>query len=411
MRGVKEHTEEAWSDFKVFVDLLKRISTRLRKRHGEVLGKELLKDALENSEKLNDFLCEYFYAQSEENGEREKLVKLFLSCMKNPLTKETEKKVKSLAELGHRKLETARQQGDFLSVIPKDLRMYLPENIVIETNKNGLVVGLSEAFGNKEQDLGYKAEQMENLIQKWSRIKRDVENSYYHEDDKQRVCALVTALIMETGIRPGSEGTQSIEEGKKIDTFGATTLKIEHITFHRDGTASLRFHGKSGTLNRASIEDKNLVEALREWVGSKRVGYLFKLRGRSPITAPEINEYIQDTWGDFTATDFRKLRASKALWEALKQEDQAILNAQFKTKNELISELQKIIQRAIKTSQKALNHMEDEVTIQHYINPLILLNYFSTGKVPNTFESAVTSPSFKLNFSTQSFFKRRTPAQ
>jgi hypothetical protein len=406
MSGVKEHMEKAWLDFRSFVDLLRSVWGRLKKRHGEAEGKKLLKEALEGSKKLDEFLCAYFYFKGEENGEREKLINLFLNSVKNQLNKEVEKKVKGLAELGHQKLELAKKQGDFLKVIPKDLRKYLPENVVVETDKDGKVIGLSEAFGNKEQDFGYKAEQMENLIKKWNQIKKDLQKYYFHQDEKHRVCALVTGLIMETGIRPGSGGTSSMDEGKEIETFGATTLKVNHITFHRDGTASLRFHGKSGTLNQATLQDKNLVEGLKDWVGQKRIGFLFKISGRGPITGSEINEFIQNRWGNFTATDFRKLRASRALWEALKEEHQTL-----NSNKDLIPELQKLIQRAIKKSQKALNHMEDEVTIQHYINPLILLNYFSSGKVPPSFESAVLSPSFKLGFSPNSFLKRRTPPQ
>jgi len=418
-REKRAHGLEALRGFVSLVMELKPIWVRMRERHGRVEGREILRVALEGSKKLDNLLCRYFLVgENDEGGEvKRRMVGMVMRGVMRRMNKAVEEQVRKRAEGAYIEIETARQQGDYLERIPLELRRYLPENILIETDEDGSISRITEAFGNKSKDIEYKIGQMEVLLSKWDKIGELVRGDYSSEDEKKRACAILVGVIMETGIRPGSEGTKSLgeKEGELVETYGATTLMGEHITFHRDGGASLDFEGKAATRNRALIEDRVLVRALRGLVEKRGEGLIFKLRGRGPVTQRELNEYIKKNIGvDVTATDFRKLKATKAVYESLREQERELLkslksfkgDAEENIKSRLILKLQGVLKKAVSAAKKSLNHMEDDVTIQHYLNPKIILGFLSKGGLSETLEEALLSDTPTLNFSPDVFMKK-----
>lgn len=418
LKDKQAHGKAALKGFLSLIEELKPLWTSMWQKYGRVEAKEHLRYALQNSRKFNRLLCTYFLVElnDEDGAAKDKMINLFLRATTRRLNEGIREQVRKKAESAYIPIETAKMQGDYLKEIPLSLRKYLPNNIVIETDPKGTISKITEAFGNKAQDIGYKIDQMAGLIEKWDSIQQDVSKDLDSNDPKKKACATLVGIIMETGIRPGAEGTHSIDdEGDEIQTYGATTLKGEHISFHRDGTASLEFHGKSGTLNRALIRNKAVVNALRQFVEKRGDGLVFKLKGRGPVTQDELNEYIKKNVGEFTATDFRKLKASKAVYESLRRQENSLRNSfkDFKTEAKsniqarLILEIKKTLDKAVSEAQKSLNHMEDDVTIQHYINPLIILSFLSNGKVEETLEKAVLSNKPTLRFSPDTFLRNK----
>lgn len=108
---------------------------------------------------------------------------------------------------------------------------------------------------------------------------------------------LVTALIMDTGIRPGS----TRDRGGDKQAFGATTLLGQHVTQDADRTVRLRFPGKHGIPLSVPISNAVLADTMMkraQSVGSD--GRLFS------VTDNSLRDYVDGLdGGSFTPKDFR----------------------------------------------------------------------------------------------------------
>lgn len=71
-------------------------------------------------------------------------------------------------------------------------------------------------------------------------------------------------LIAQTGLRPG--GAESL---RATGHFGATTMQVQHVAVE-NGRASISYVGKAGKLNRATVTDPHLVEALATHARGKK---------------------------------------------------------------------------------------------------------------------------------------------
>lgn len=110
-----------------------------------------------------------------------------------------------------------------------------------------------------------------NAEKKWARVianRPKVEAAIADMAKKaQSSHAHAAALLMaQTALRPGSEHSVA-KEGH----FGATTIQARHVKFAA-GAAHLEFIGKQGKLNKATVTDPALVNALREAVKGKKPG-------------------------------------------------------------------------------------------------------------------------------------------
>ncbi len=133
--------------------------------------------------------------------------------------------------------------------------------------------------------------------------------------DARIVSATVLRLISETFCRVGGE-----RYARENGTFGMTTLRKSHVALC-DGTARFEYRGKGSINQRQVVTDPELVRLVGRQLrtpGSK----LFRYRrdGRwHQITARDVNEYLQDRVGGYSAKDFRTwggtLRAATILAE------------------------------------------------------------------------------------------------
>lgn len=108
-------------------------------------------------------------------------------------------------------------------------------------------------------------------------------------------------LIRKTGMRPGSLK----ETGAKVQAFGATTLKVEHVTLRR-GAVEFNFVGKKGVKIHLVSEDPELVSMIRRQVKGKGPGDRLFNTSAEKVT-DRLHELVPPK---FKTKDLRTVRAN-----------------------------------------------------------------------------------------------------
>ena len=121
---------------------------------------------------------------------------------------------------------------------------------------------------------------------------------------RDKVLAIMTAVMTATSIRIGNA-----EYARTNHSYGLTTLRSRHASFARDGSAVLRFPGKSGQQREAVLTDRWLARLVRRCSrlpGKALFQYEDETHALHRATAAQLNEYLRDTLGErFSAKDFR----------------------------------------------------------------------------------------------------------
>jgi DNA topoisomerase I len=175
-------------------------------------------------------------------------------------------------------------------------------------------------------------------------------------DPSVREAAAVTALIRETGIRPGSEQ----DTGAEHKAYGATTLRSYHVTTNDKGDVRLKFVGKKGVHLSIPVDDPKVAAMLKEraaLAGPK--GRLFN------VSAGNLREYTKTLGGgDINPKDFRTLKGTKiAIQEVNKMKD---------PKDEKMYKKQ--VMAVAKTVSKKLGNTPT-IALQSYINPAVFAKW------------------------------------
>lgn len=303
-----------------------------------------------------------------------------------------------------------RAQSPLIETIPEELRAFLPPKIVVNLDDDGRITKITDMFDNVSYGLSEKISAQQELIRDYQRIEKKIHQGLKSDDVVTRDLCLILAIIMETGIRPGnrSNGIKDIIDGKEIkkETFGAVTLKSEHIRVH-GAKAYLEFNGKKGTLNKATILDKRTIKALKE-VLVERSGYLFP-----DLDYEDLSAYFSKNFKGFKITDFRKLRATKEVFDGLKEERNSLFQrikafASLEAREQeqrVIGEIKKTLAKVHNNAQIALSHESSKTTEKSYINPQVLLAFLSSGGMLNTFEEAILDGRTKLVFDISKFIQ------
>jgi DNA topoisomerase-1 len=143
-----------------------------------------------------------------------------------------------------------------------------------------------------------------NAAAKFARVKELMAKAVAireENDAKNTDEAVVTRLIMETGIRPGS----SFDTGAEKQAYGATTLEGRHVK-RRGGKVTLEFVGKKGVDLKIPVENQELgAELIRRAKEAGRKGKLFN------TSAQKLRDHVHDlNGGDFKPKDFRTLKGT-----------------------------------------------------------------------------------------------------
>jgi DNA topoisomerase-1 len=207
----------------------------------------------------------------------------------------------------------------------------------------------SEKF--KSTNAEFKFKRIKELDKKFDRIRTENDRARKSRDPKIRDSADCAALIMSTGVRPGSED----DTGAEKRAYGATTLEGRHVVVGKDGSVTLSFVGKKGVALNIPVEDPEIAAMLS---GRKN--------GDNDPLFPSTNDSVllrhvhSLDGGSFKTKDFRTLVGTRSAMTDMK--------AIAAPKN-MVEYKKKVREVAIKVAARLGN--TPTVALQSYINPTV----------------------------------------
>jgi len=320
-------------------------------------------------------------------------------------------------------IEIHKSQASLKSVIPVELRAYLPDTITIDVDEEGYIKKINDMFGNKTYTLSEKIKSQKKLIKKYNTIVKQIKKDLKSRDEKAKLSAIITSIIMETGIRPGKIGNGIVEtvddQEVEVETFGAITLNPSHVNFVRENFAELSFRGKMGTVNTAAISNSAIVKVLKDYVDNALESgsdYIFITSEGEQFTYQDLVRYFRINFKGFKITDFRKLRATQEVFDGLQEERDSMLRrikevAELETEEltqRVVEIVAETINKAHERAQVALSHDSGSTTKKSYINPEVLLRFLSTASMQSTLKESITTGKTKLHFDPMMFVREAT---
>lgn len=152
----------------------------------------------------------------------------------------------------------------------------------------------------KFADMPRFAERLPRIRNRVRRILRD------SEDEHLLALATVVGLMDTAGLRIGSR-----RHHKRTGAVGAVTLCRKHLRFDEDAV-TLHFTGKSGKVQRITVDTPELCGALGRLADSAEASQIFDGEGRM-VRERDVNDFIHELAGlDFSAKDFRTWGGSAA---------------------------------------------------------------------------------------------------
>jgi len=285
-----------------------------------------------------------------------------------------------------------------------DFLQFLPPGVSFKIGPTRDVQSIIETFGREKKNWETMSKKLAFIAERFNAIVRSVKSDMKSSDEVTRLCALMTAITIETGLRPGEVGNMSSvkdpETGEKVDveTFGVTTLQRRHVKFIRENFMEIRFIGKKGTENITHLSDSDILGALNEAVESTSLAgdtaMLFVTKSGEHVGYSEMNKYVSSKWGDITPTDFRKLKATRTFYDKLrnrvaemKQEIASKLgSSKAKLKQSVIDRIMAALEHAASDAQKALSHLDWKTTIKSYVDPRVVVNFLNQGGLDDTLD-------------------------
>jgi DNA topoisomerase I len=191
-------------------------------------------------------------------------------------------------------------------------------------------------------------------------VKRDL---YSEGDTKEKQIASALMLVVECGIRIGSEKYRD-----ENNSFGATTLEPRHIKI-KGSTVTLDFIGKKGVQNTGKVRSKRLSRNLRIKKRTlKKDDPIFTYRKGSKwytLKSTDVNKYLKK-FGNFSSKNFRTWVANLSfITELLKHDDP---ENDTKRKKNINESLQKTAHKLNNTASVCRTNYIDPFLINLYLN-------------------------------------------
>ena len=200
----------------------------------------------------------------------------------------------------------------------------------------------SEKFKKKKSAVKFAI--VSELNKKFEKIEFQNDKILKKGKGKEAESALVLKLIMNTGIRPGSDKVTQA----KIKAYGATTLEGKHVEV-KDDKVTLHFIGKKGVDNKIPIDDKELAKTLIE--RKKKAGDNGRLFG---VSGSELLKHSSSLdGGGFKTKDFRTLLGTKHATELVKTYEKTPSNER-EYKRAVMSVAREVAQKLGNTASVAL---------------------------------------------------------
>ncbi len=186
----------------------------------------------------------------------------------------------------------------------------------------------------------------------------------------RKVMAIMTRLLHVARFRVGSDAY-----ARDHKTYGLSTLRQRHVRVE-GSSVTFHFKGKHGIVQHKTIVDRTiakLIERLLELPGP----WLFQAvedGARRRIHAPELNAYLRELIGPFTAKDFRTWGGTLLAAEYLAEV--GVADSERAARKHLVS--------CVKAVAEDLGNTP-AVTRAHYVCPVIFDRYLE-GKVLDDYE-------------------------
>tara|TARA_B100000900_G_scaffold415917_1_gene447860 strand:- start:2553 stop:3527 length:975 start_codon:yes stop_codon:yes gene_type:complete len=258
--------------------------------------------------------------------------------------------------------------------------LYIPpayKDVKINLNKNDkvLAIGYDEkdrpqyiynkkfTERNKKKNFHKMIEFGENYKKMMNSVKRDL---YTEGETKEKQIAMALLLVVECGIRIGSEKYR--DENK---SFGATTLESRHIKTKGE-IVSVDFIGKKGVQNTGKCRSKRLSRNIRikkKTLNKNESIFTYKKGNKwYSLKSSDVNKYLKK-FGNFSSKNFRT-------WIANLSFISEILKYENPTKE---SEYKKNINMALQKTAHKLNNTSS-VCKKNYIDPYLIDLYMNDNK-------------------------------
>ncbi|MFN2291943.1 MAG: DNA topoisomerase I [Anaerolineae bacterium] len=198
-------------------------------------------------------------------------------------------------------------------------------------------VWLSDSAPIKQEREAQKFDKVYELDEDLDAVRAQIEADLAEEDPRRWRIATACYLIDALCLRVGDE-----KDPDEADTVGATTLRPEHVTLHRDGTAEFRFLGKDSVLwhkrlNLPGTVRRNLeqlVRTARPSSNSTNGDKGHPSRDRPQLfpdtSSRDVNAYLAEILPGLTAKVFRTHHATIAVQETLAQSAVAADDPEYK---------------------------------------------------------------------------------
>lgn len=411
--------DRSLSEFQKLIKSLKKYSDQIKSEIDEDTKRlRELKILLESLPQVRNYIRKFVGPLREDTfkSKRNKTLKLLAENLLGLKTlEEVLAEKEKIALKSRRDIQLYKGQKEYLKIIPKEIRVFLPDTITIDVDSEGRVKRIGELFANKTYTLTEKLSNQRKLLERYSDISSSLKSGLSSNKEQERISSLISLIILETGIRPGRKGNRILKDEDEIQTFGATTLRRSHVKFLSDGTAQLTFKGKKGATNKAIVRDSDVVSELKRISKScKGEDCLFKYEDGSDYTYSHLKDFFNKNFEDLKITDFRKLRATEEVFNLLKEERNNLLS-KIKSYSDLeaaeaekktVAEICKVLTKAHEQAQIALSHDSSRTTKQSYINPEVILHFLSTANLKGSLKDTILKGKTKLHFDPQMFLRQ-----
>lgn len=412
------------------VDYLRLIDTLSRKYNDPDLSVSDVVTQLLGEKELSTFIARNIisthYSDSERSSKVSSVLGVTASALIDASKRETARSVvEGLLVSKYNKDVVTPLQENILRALPPQIVKELPQNIIIDADADGTITQINDKLVNKGRTLLEKANRMKRLIEEYNEVVDQVKADLKSPQEIIRISAILTSIIMETGIRPGRPGQKAVVKDSEVETFGVSTFTPKHIKFLTD-VAELEFVGKRGKTNLAELKDAEVISLLQDYVDKAKgrsadQPQVFRDKHGTLYRYETLMWYMKNKLKGFTPSDFRRLKASREAYAQLKKE-YAFLREQIEkdvdvtaenAKEKVASLVASSINYSIKQARKALSHEPSSAAIYAYVTPSIVMQFINNN-MKDTFEESILQGESKLSFDVQKFMadiKSKTPAQ
>lgn len=234
----------------------------------------------------------------------------------------------------------------------------------------------------KESTEKQKAQRVESLRQNIDELRDKVEEDLGESDEDMEtfLIALAVKMIDETYARIGNR-----ESVKERSHYGVSQWEPRHLSFNGD-SVSIDYTGKKGVEQKKKIEDKTVVDALKEIREEKAEDECLFCwedeNGRYRRVSPDdINDYLDDF--DVTSKDIRGFHANDEMKDKLEEirEKNGDLPEDEEEREE---QLEKEFKEALDEVSELLGHQASTLK-NSYLVPHFEEEFLESGDPPSDF--------------------------